>query len=223
MVWEEMLLDWDISLKKDVVIQTWQTDEALANATALGYKALFGNYNYWVSSSSNHYLPSAAVSAVLVSEEKAANKIQYLDCGRGQWLNFENGPAFTLFYPFLDYCNPLKSWRLMYSYDPVSNLSPEQQALVLGGEMHIWAEQTDAVNLDTMIWPRGGAAGEVLWSGRTDGGGNNRSQVEAAPRLSEWRERLVARGIQAGPVQMIYCTQYGGAECDLDVEAPRPQ
>jgi hexosaminidase len=86
---------------------------------------------------------------------------------------------------------------------------------VLGGEMHIWTEQTDPVNLDTMIWPRGSAAGEVLWSGRQDASGQNRSQVEAAPRLSEMRERMVKRGISAGPVQMIYCTQFGGEECDL--------
>jgi len=103
----------------------------------------------------------------------------------------------------------------MYSYDPTAGFSEEQKALTLGGEMHIWAESTDAVNLDTMIWPRGGAAAEVLWSGRQDEHGVNRSQIEAAPRLSEWRERLVARGIQAGPVQMIYCTQYGGEECAL--------
>lgn len=102
----------------------------------------------------------------------------------------------------------------MYSYDPTAGFSDEQKELTLGGEMHIWAEQTDAVNLDTMIWPRGGAVAEVLWSGRQDDHGLNRSQVEAAPRLNEWRERLVARGIQAGPVQMIYCTQYGGEECE---------
>jgi hypothetical protein len=81
--------------------------------------------------------------------------------------------------------------------------------------MHIWAEQTDPVNLDTMIWPRGSAAGEVLWSGRQDASGQNRSQVEAAPRLAEMRERMVQRGIGAGPVQMIYCTQLGGEECAL--------
>ena len=48
-VWEEMLLMWNLTLGKDVVIQTWQTDEAVANATSLGYKTLFGNYNFWVS------------------------------------------------------------------------------------------------------------------------------------------------------------------------------
>jgi hexosaminidase len=48
-VWEEMLLDWKLNLGKDVVVQTWIDDEALAKSTALGYKSLFGNYNFWVS------------------------------------------------------------------------------------------------------------------------------------------------------------------------------
>jgi hexosaminidase len=82
----------------------------------------------------------------------------YLDCGRGQWLDF--GPAvFSQFYPFLDYCNPLKNWRLIYSYDPLFNLTAEEAALVVGGEIHLWSEQTDAHNVERMLWPRACAAG----------------------------------------------------------------
>ncbi len=73
----------------------------------------------------------------------------------------------------------------------------------------MWSEQTDPVNLDDMVWPRASAAGEVLWSGPKDAQGMNRSQVEASPRLSEMRERMVLRGVRAGPVQMPYCTQNG--------------
>jgi hexosaminidase len=29
------------------------------------------------------------------------------------------------------------------------------------GEVHIWSEQTDPINLDDMVWPRTSAAGEV--------------------------------------------------------------
>jgi len=47
-VWEEMLLVWNVTLGKDVVVQTWQSDEAVAQTVAMGYKALAGNYNYWV-------------------------------------------------------------------------------------------------------------------------------------------------------------------------------
>ena len=47
-VWEEQLLQWNLTLGSDVVVQTWQSDDALAQTVAMGHKALFGNYNYWV-------------------------------------------------------------------------------------------------------------------------------------------------------------------------------
>ena len=78
----------------------------------------------------------------------------------------------------------------------------------------MWSEQTDPVNLDDMVWPRACAAAEVLWSGSKDEQGRNRSQVEASPRLGQMRERMVLRGVRAGPVQMVYCTQ-NGTRCAL--------
>jgi hexosaminidase len=140
---------------------------------------------------------------------------QYLDCGKGEWLNFDNGASFQQYYPFNDYCSPVKNWRLVYSYDPLSGVPADQAHLVLGGEVHIWSEQTDPVNLDDMVWPRASAAGEVLWSGRQDASGQNRSQITAAPRLAEMRERMVNRGITVGPVQMVFCTQNNAMECAL--------
>jgi len=79
----------------------------------------------------------------------------------------------------------------------------------------VWSEQTDPVNLDDMVWPRACAAGEVLWSGRQDASGQNRSQITAAPRLAEMRERMVNRGIRVGPVQMVFCTQNNATKCAL--------
>lgn len=84
---------------------------------------------------------------------------------------------------------------------------------MLGGEVAVWSETIDSVNLDSLVWPRAGAAGEVLWSGRTDASGKNRTQYDAAPRLAEMRERMVARGVGASPVQMPFCTQGGPEEC----------
>jgi hexosaminidase len=81
----------------------------------------------------------------------------------------------------------------------------------------MWAEQTDPINVDRMIWPRGAAAAEVLWSGAKDADGKNRSQIDASPRLSEMRERLVALDIGAEPIQMPFCTM-NGTQCALGLE-----
>lgn len=185
-VWEEMLLDWNLTMGDDVVVQSWLSDTSVASITSKGYKALAGNYNFW-----------------------------YLDCGKGEWLDFDNGASFTQYYPFNDYCSPVKNWRLVYSYDPLGGVAPENAHLVLGGEVHIWSEQTDPINLDDMVWPRTSAAGEVLWSGRQDASGQNRSQITASPRLAEMRERMVLRGVRAGPVQMVFCTQSNSTACSL--------
>lgn len=48
-VWEEMLLEWNLTLGKDVVVQAWLSDASVASVTAKGHKALAGNYNFWVS------------------------------------------------------------------------------------------------------------------------------------------------------------------------------
>ncbi|KAG9946393.1 putative cytochrome 52A4, partial [Aureobasidium melanogenum] len=147
--WEEMLLTWNLTLGSDVVVQTWQSDEAVAETVSKGHKALVGNYNYW-----------------------------YLDCGHGQWLDFYPDIAQT-YYPYQDYCAPLHNWRLMYAYDPLNGVPANLTHLVLGGEVHIWSEQTDPVNVDRQVWPRACAAAEVLWSGAKDEHGQNRSQITA--------------------------------------------
>lgn len=100
----------------------------------------------------------------------------------------------------------------MYSYDPLAGVPADSTHLVLGGEVHLWSEQTDPMNVDNLLWPRACAAAEILWSGAKDAQGQNRSQVEASPRLNEMRERMISKGIRAGPVQMVYCIQ-NGTQC----------
>ena len=79
--------------------------------------------------------------------------------------------------------------------------------------MAVWSETIDAMNMDVVMWPRASSAGEVLWSGRQDSSGKNRSQYEAVGRIAEFRERMVARGFRPEPVQMIFCTQGNATEC----------
>ena len=83
--------------------------------------------------------------------------------------------------------------------------------------MAAWSESIDEVIIDSILWPRSSALGEVLWSGRIDPDtGKNRSQIDAAPRLAEFRERMVARGVASAPVHMPFCTQgMNATACEL--------
>ncbi|KAI0007488.1 glycoside hydrolase family 20 protein [Xylariaceae sp. FL0662B] len=182
MVWEEIPTSYNVTVGKDAVVQSWLGDGALKKITGLGHKVITSDYNYW-----------------------------YLDCGQGHWMNFAEGDSFAAYYPFNDWCSPTKGWRLAYSYDPRANLTDSEAALVLGGEVAVWTEAIDDAILDRILWPRAAAAAEVLWSGRLDAQGNNRTQLDAAPRLAEFRERILARGVKAGPVHMPFCTQGGNA------------
>lgn len=130
-------------------------------------------------------------------------------------MDFTQGVASAKYWPYADYCSPRHNWRVMYAYDPLEGVPKSDQHLVVGGEVHAWAEQTDPVNIDKMVWPRACAAAEVLWSGAKDSEGRNRSQTEASPRLSDMRERLVASGVLAEPIQMPFCIQ-NGTQCALD-------
>ena len=182
-MWEEMLLDWNLTLPKSVVVQNWRGnhDHAMSLILDKGHKALFGSNAYW-----------------------------YLDCGYGSFLDPEPSNSDTpVTEPYLDYCQPYKNWRHMYAYDPLADIPEDRRHLVVGGEVHLWGELTDSVNLDSMLWPRVAAAAEVMWSGP-----GKKADEMTTRRLADMRERLLARGIRAGVVQMEWCLRHKGG-CTL--------
>ncbi|MCJ1377646.1 N-acetyl-glucosamine-6-phosphate deacetylase [Xylographa soralifera] len=129
----------------------------------------------------------------------------YLDCGYGTWLDPDpSNPDTPIKSPYLDWCSPYKNWREIYSYDPLVDIPEDRQHLVIGGELHLWGELTDGTNLDGMLWPRAAAGAEILWRGPYE------AEEETTRRLSEMRERLVARNIGAGMVQMEWCLKNKG-------------
>jgi hexosaminidase len=54
-VWEEMLLVWNVTLGDDVVVQAWQSDDAARQIVDKGYKTLVGNYKFWVRARRRHF------------------------------------------------------------------------------------------------------------------------------------------------------------------------
>jgi hexosaminidase len=67
------------------------------------------------------------------------------------------------------YLNLMSPAEAHYKVDPLpenTDLNPEQQARILGGEACMWEEQTSALDIDSRIWPRAAAVAERLWSPR---------------------------------------------------------
>lgn len=56
MVWEEIPLEWNVTIGKDVVVQTWLGKDSVNSLTAAGHKIIDSNYNFWVSTS--HFFSS---------------------------------------------------------------------------------------------------------------------------------------------------------------------
>ncbi|XP_062402986.1 beta-hexosaminidase subunit alpha isoform X3 [Sardina pilchardus] len=97
-----------------------------------------------------------------------------------------------------------QDWRNSYLVKP-QNFSgtEEQKRLVIGGAVCMWGEYVDATNLSPRLWPRGCAAAERLWSDE-----EQTSSADAAfPRLTDFRCRLLRRGIRAEPLYVGNCQQ----------------
>jgi hexosaminidase len=135
----------------------------------------------------------------------------YLDCGQGAWMNTAHGGN--------SWCDPYKTWQHMYTYDPLTDLedtgnTDASHPQVVGGEVTMWTEKTDPLNLDVKIWPRAAAVAEVLWSGRRDIHGHERTTRAAHPRIHRLRRRLAAFGLRPDVVNMLWCETHMGS-CEV--------
>jgi hypothetical protein len=63
-------------------------------------------------------------------------------------------PIYTYAHIPIRYLNYNPTWQHVYSYEPYTDLSKEQQELVVGGEIALWGEYVDDHNLLTSIFPR---------------------------------------------------------------------
>ncbi|KAG0277179.1 hypothetical protein BGZ95_006371 [Linnemannia exigua] len=213
-MWEDVVLSPDFPAKKvpkDIIMQSWNkgTDNIKALAKA-GYDIIVSSADFL-----------------------------YLDCGHGGWVtndpryNVNSPPALpkaiqdafdanpSAYYPASNnylgsgasWCDPYKTWQRIYAFDFTEGLTAEEAKHVIGGEVAMWAEQADSVNIDTKVWPRTAALAESLWSGNRNDAGFKRA-TELSARIQEFRERLVERGIGASPLVPKYCLQHPH-HCDL--------
>ena len=65
---------------------------------------------------------------------------------------------------YLDQIEPAGQHYLVDPLPASSNLTPEEQARILGGEACQWGEHVSPRSIDSRIWPRTAAIAERLWS-----------------------------------------------------------
>ncbi|KAJ1817426.1 Glucosamine-6-phosphate isomerase (Glucosamine-6-phosphate deaminase) (GNPDA) (GlcN6P deaminase), partial [Coemansia sp. RSA 2599] len=145
---------------------------------------------------SNYTLPKGTIVQTWIDEQSIPNTVAkgyrsiaspassyYLDCGHGAWLSNWDGDS---------WCDPFKTWMHVYNFDPLANITDaDEQKLVLGAEVAVWAEQTDEIVIDQRLWPRASAMAETAWSGKKDAEGQVRTTEQVASRLQEQRFRMI--------------------------------
>lgn len=200
--WEDVILSSSINVslsvlpREETILQTW--NRGAANTKLLvsaGYRTIVSSSDFF-----------------------------YLDCGRGGWVGndsrydqqVDDDPNNRVNYggDGGSWCAPFKTWARIYDYDITFNLTKEEAKLVLGGEVALWSEQADDTVLDSLLWPRAAALAESLWSGNKAPNGMKRG-AEALDRLNDWRFRLLARGINAAPLQPYWCLKHPG-QCNVN-------
>jgi hexosaminidase len=201
-MWEDVKLSADVAatgeVPKDIVLQAWTAGrEHISNLTSQGYRVIV---------SSSDFL--------------------YLDCGNGGYVSndprynvqinpnaTDGGANFNWLGAGGSWCAPYKTWQRIYDYDFTANLTDTQKSLVQGAIAPLFGEQIDDTILSQKMWPRAAALAELVWSGNRDASGKKRT-TELTQRILNFREYLLASGVQAAPLMPKYCAQHPH-ECDL--------
>nr|XP_015837050.1 PREDICTED: hexosaminidase 1 isoform X1 [Tribolium castaneum] len=113
----------------------------------------------------------------------------YFDCGFAGWVTDGN-----------NWCSPYIGWQKVYENKP-AKIAGDKKGQVLGAEAALWTEQADSASVDTRLWPRAAALGEVLWSEPTN------TWREAEQRILVQRERLISLGINSDALEPEWCWQ----------------
>ncbi|CAK4648393.1 unnamed protein product [Aphanomyces euteiches] len=121
--------------------------------------------------------------------------IHYLDCGFGDWM--KKGDS---------WCNPYKTWQLIYDFDVATNAS--NKSLVLGGEVAMWSEMADDHVFEAKVWPRASAIAERLWTNPKT------NWTHAMTRMRIQRDRIAFAGVGADAVDPAWCRQ-NPTQCQL--------
>ena len=106
------------------------------------------------------------------------------------------------------YLNLKDSAEAHYLVDPLpaaSDLSPDEQTRILGGEACMWTEQASPRSIDSRIWPRAAVIAERFWSPR-----NVDSVDDMYRRMAIESQRLEAFGLTHISYEEVSLRQLAG-------------
>jgi len=197
-MWEDVYISAEgaHNVPKDIILQSWNNGIGnIKNLTRDGYDVIVSSADF-----------------------------MYLDCGFGGWIS--NDPRYdvmvnpnTSILTFNygggggSWCAPYKTWQRIYDYDFTEGLTDAEAKHVIGAVSPLWSEQSDDTVISTKMWPRAAALAELVWSGNRNADGQKRT-TELTQRILNFREYLVALGVQAAPLMPKYCLQHPHA-CDF--------
>lgn len=121
----------------------------------------------------------------------SSSQYYYLDCGFGQFLVDSTSHS---------WCDPYKSWQILYTTNFMSDLDELEKKSVLGAEVALWGELVDSNNFMNKAWPRTIAFAESLWYGNDD-------IIAFAFRFFRFKDYLNKLGYQLGPLVPQYCAR----------------
>ncbi|BCR98607.1 beta-N-acetylhexosaminidase [Aspergillus luchuensis] len=197
-MWEDIVLSTEHAhnVPTDIVMQTWNNGlDYINQLTAKGYDVIVSSSDF-----------------------------MYLDCGMGGFVTNDprydvmsnpdpNTPNFNYGGNGGSWCAPYKTWQRIYDYDFTQNLTDAQAQHIVGAVAPLWSEQVDDVTVSSQFWPRAAALAELVWSGNRDEHGQKRTTL-MTQRILNFREYLVANGVQAKALVPKYCVQRPHT-CDL--------
>ncbi|KAK5993809.1 Beta-hexosaminidase [Cladobotryum mycophilum] len=201
-MWEDVFLSADAhatNVSRDIIMQSWNNGVTnIAKLADAGFDVIVSSADF-----------------------------MYLDCGFGGYVtndpryNVQANPDPTGETPSFNYggiggswCAPYKTWQRIYDYDFTTNLTDAQAKHIIGAASPLWSEQVDDTIISGKMWPRAAALAELVWSGNKDPATGKKRTTTFTQRILNFREYLVANGIQATPLVPKYCLQHPHA-CDF--------
>jgi hexosaminidase len=171
------VIGWDeiaaTPIPKDVTVQVWRTSNAIAAAVATGHPTVV---------SAGYYLD-------LLNPVARYYAVDPLDLQADGFTAEEVAEAQKE--------NPLAGAAAKgMALQPLPPLTPDQEKLVLGGEMELWAELIDDDMIDMRLWPRAAALAERFWSPASV-----RDPDALQARLPRIENQLEALGLQVDQQQ----------------------